>query len=210
MADRVPDHISTSHSCAFIHLHPVFSHRIIQTEGKNKTHRWVDFVFLFEMPHCRAFTGKLYCCNSQEVISLAMEHYAHLKGIRYGVLCQCRLQFVFEGHVCMQTAEWVRLADCLHAALLLVAVLACWLEIKSRAGAVYVTWGRASAALQQLASQETPCMSFWCTSYVCETSPSVHEPVLSSCPIFKFDVSTGVGGKSRQDSFFIFSGPWNN
>lgn len=41
--------------------------------------------------------------------------------------------------------------DGLKAALLLAAVLASWLQIKSRAGAVYVTWGRTSAALQQLA-----------------------------------------------------------
>lgn len=38
----------------------------------------------------------------------------------------------------------------LRTAPLLTARLARWLQIKSRAGAVYVTWGRASEALQQL------------------------------------------------------------
>lgn len=130
--------------------------------------------------------------------------------------------------MCTQAAGWVRLANCLRAALLLAAVLASWQQIKSRAGAVYVTWWRASDAFQQLAClslrADSACL-FVRLSDSCSLSVR-HLPVrlwpclflLSCFSVSHLQVCStfSTGGVVRESTRFLFflflfrSGPWNS
>ena len=159
---------------------------------------------------------------SQRVISSTREYPAHLIGYRRrGSVIVLRVYVRQYACACVQAAGWVRLANCLKAALLLAAVLASWQKIKSRAGAVYVTWGRASDAFQQRA-----CLSLSVCLHVCLTHAlclwdiflSVCGPVCSSCLVSLDPVCMSValspwGGLVRESTRFLFffcSGPWNS
>lgn len=112
--------------------------------------------------------------------------------------------------VCMQAAEWVRLANCHKAALLLAAVLASWQQINSRAGAVYVTWGRASEAFQQVACLslwgDSACLSVlfvWLTLAICEASSSVCGPSFFSGTHLQVSSIFSTGGVVRESNRFV-------
>lgn len=127
---------------------PVKDHHATQM---NRSH-----LFLFESPYCWMFTGRLSCGFNQSGCNFINETALHsfeggYSG-RHSVIVLCNVCV----HVCVYAGCRVRLAIRLKAVLLLAAVLASWQQIKSRAGAVYVTWGRASGAFQQLA-----CLSLW-------------------------------------------------
>lgn len=84
----------------------------------------------------------------------------------------------------------IRVSECPKAALLLAAVLANWQQIKSRAGAVYVTWEKASDAFQQLA-----CLSLRGDSVHLSDSCSLsvrHLSVCGSCLVFLYSIYKSV------------------
>lgn len=88
--------------------------------------------------------------------------------------------------VCARVCVCVRLASCFKEALLLAPALAGWLQIKSRAGAVYVTWGRASEAPQQPACLFVPLRRCCLFVRLSDSYPRLRDIFLPVCGLVCF------------------------